>query len=589
MSEAKNENKADTIPEKGEDIVADNTQADDDQQQSSATGKQSEPNKISDDAKASDGHPPKKPGGSKLTVPAGTQGESSLYYNPKHTAYSRVGESVQKINGKKKSWADAAREDDMMRGDYYDSYLQHMAALNGDEAVNEMIRKNPELAQQLHQMNMADGAATAARGTGGSGATEEEKAARRERIRARREEKLRNGGDESFEDAGADPKYYRTADGNVKKLPGFAREEFLESIKEGGVPIKSWLIIALAMGIGIYQLRMTIQQTESKGSKRKSGASHAKARGTNKAKSGKKKRPSAAAPEPELDFELDLEPKRGSQQLKKKKSSKKKIVKKPTASPIVDTYQDDNSETDDSTGSDAVDNDTPLATPLSGMANVSSVDTATDELELRSYNEDDRRAIMQVLSEEDGDGAHLFVMEDDDGWVTAGRKSKGAKKNRSPQTSPSVEEAKASSTNASEGAKEGASSPKGAESKVLAPTNDVDGVSSEPHTSSGSEEKKRASAKTKAAAPTLKATNSAPPSSPSKVNPRGLNAQPTPPKSIDTKEEDAALARKLQKQEENMAARELGLDVEEEWEEVSPKKKGRKANLTQSGTAISAN
>ena len=588
MSEAKNENKADTILEKGQDIVADNAQADDDQQQSSATGKQSEPNKISDDAKASDGHPPKKPGGSKLTVPAGTQGESSLYYNPKHTAYSRVGESVQKINGKKKSWADAAREDDMMRGDYYDSYLQHMAALNGDEAVNEMIRKNPELAQQLHQMNMADGAATAARGTGGSGATEEEKAARRERIRARREEKLRNGGDESFEDAGADPKYYRTADGTVKKLPGFAREEFIESIKEGGVPIKSWLIIALAMGIGIYQLRKTIQQTESKGNKRKGGSSHAKARGTNKAKLGKKKRPSAAAPEPELDFELDLEPKRGPQQLKKKKSSKKKIVKKPTASPIVDTYQDDSSKTDDSTGSDAIDNDTPLATPLSGMTNVSSVDTATDELELKSYNEDDRRAIMQVLSEEDGDGAHLFVMEDDDGWVTAGRKSKGAKKNRSPQTSPSVEEAKASSTNASEGAKEGASSPKGAESKVLAPTNDVDGASSGPHTSSGGEEKKWTSAKTKAATPNSKTTKSAPPSSSSKVNPRGQNAQPAPSKSIDTKEDDAALARKLQKEEENMAARELGLDVKEEWEEVSPKKKGRKANLTQPGTTISA-
>ena len=49
------------------------------------------------------------------------------------------------------------------------------------------------------------------------------------------------------------------------------------------------------------------------------------------------------------------------------------------------------------------------------------------------------------------------------------------------------------------------------------------------------------------------------------------------------------MARKLQKQEENMAARELGLDVEEEWEEVSPRKKGRKTNLTQPSTAISAN
>lgn len=602
MSEAKNENKADIASERGEDNAADNTQAED-QQQASSTGKQSEPNKISDDVEASDigstgqqgnGHPPKKPGESKLTVPAGTQGESSLYYNPKHTAYSRVGESVQKINGKKKSWADAAREDDMMRGNYYDSYLQHMAALNGDDAVNEMIRKNPELAQQLHQMNMADGAATAAGSTGGSGATEEEKAARRERIRARKEEKLRTGGDKSFEDASADPKYYQTADGTVKKLPAFAREEFLESIKEGGVPIKSWLIIALAMGIGIYQLRKTTQQTESKGNKRQGGASHAKTRVTNKANLGKKKRQSATAPEvlePELDFELDPEPKRGPKQLKKNKSSKKKRVRKPTASSIIDTYHDSGSQTDDSPSFDAADNDTTLATPSSGTANVSSSDTATDELELKSYNEDDRRAIMQVLSEEDGDGANLLVMEDNDGWVTAGRKSKGAKKHRSPQTSPSVEEPKASSANTSEGAKESASLPKGAEKKVLAPTNDIDSASSEPHASSGSEEKKRASAKTKTAAPNSKMalpkSKFTPPSSSSQANPSGPKPQPSP-KPIDTKEEDAALARKLQKQEENMAARELGFDVEEEWEEVSPKKKGRKANLAQPSTAISA-
>ena len=528
MSETKNENKDRVASEKGvDDNAADNAQAD--ELQSSATGKQTEPNKISDDGKASDGHPPKKPEGSKLTVPAGTQGESSLYYNPKHKAYSRVGESsAQKINGKKKSWADAAREDDMMRGDYYDYYMQHMAALNSDKAANDMMRKNPEFAQQLHEMKVA----------------EEEKAARRERIRARREEKLRTGGDESFEDAGARPKYYRTADGTVKKLPGFAREEFLESIKEGGVPVKSWLIIALAMGIGIYQLRKTIQQTEPKGNNRKGGASHAKARGTNKAKLGKKKRPSEAAPEPELDFELDLEPKRGAKQLKKKKSPKKMIVKKPPASPIVDTYQDD------STSSDTVDNDTPLATPSSGMANVSSAgDKATDELELKpAYNEDDRRAKMQVLSEEDGD----------DGWVTAGRKSKGAKKNRSPQTS--------SITNASEGAKEGASSPKAAapNSKVTLP-------------------------KSKFTPPSSPSPPSPPSPSSSKVNSKGPKAQPSPKSIIDTREEDAALARKLQKQEENMAARELGLDVEEEWEEVSSRKKGRKTNLTQPSTAISAN
>ena len=463
--------------------------------------------------------PPKN---SKLTAPDGGQGESSLYYNPKSKSYSRVGASNTNMK-KKKSWADAAREDDMMRGLSYE-----------------------ELAQQVMQMNMDGDAAFSGMptSTGGSGATEEEKAARRERIRARREERLQNGEGMKFEeDSGATPKYYRTADGNIKKLPGFAREEFLDSIKEGGVPIKSWLIIALAMGFGMYQLRKTIRQAEAKG-KRKGGAA-------NKVKMGKKNRASVVPDviEPELDFELDPEPKRGPKHAKKIKSTKKKRVRKTASVPTAHSP-------------DAVDNDTSLAKSSTGTQTLSAnIASGDNELGLTSYNEDDRRAIMQVLSEEGGrDGANAAASSDDDGWLTAGRKSRVAMKQKSPNHSTSVEEAKAgTSTNAS----------KGKGTKAVTP--DV--------------------TKTKNAAPKSKMTlpkkKSVPSASSEEVKPMPPTARASP-KAIDTKKDDAALARALQRQEENMAAREMGMDVEEEWEEVSPKKKGRKANLPPPGFAVAA-
>jgi len=566
--------------------------------------------KISDDIKANDveesndagsagsqqgnGPLPRKPEGPKLTVPAGTQGEASLYYNPKYpNGPSRVGESVgSNIKSKRKSWADAAREDDMMRGDYYENYLEQMAEINGDDTLIEMIRNNPDMAQKVF---MADEAANVGR-TGGSGATEEEKAARRERIRARREERIRNGEGENFDDAGDTSKYYRTADGTIKKLPGLAREEFLESIKEGGVPIMSWLIIALAMGIGTYQLRKVIRQPEAKGNRRKGGdiraASPAKTRAANKVKMGKMNRPSAAAPEalePELDFELDPEPKRGPKHPKKNKSSKKKRVRKPIANSNAD-----NTETDSSISSDAIGNGTkPSARSSVGMENTTSKvlsdDTGSDELELTSYNEDDRLAIIQVLSEGGGDGANAAAIEDDDGWVTAGRKSKGAKKQLSPEKLPPAEGAKAIVDPSTEGTEviqeETSMAP---EDKESSPTNDSKSGPINLDASCGSKEKKTPTNDPKAAPPKSKVTlpkSESAPSTPSKVNPKGPTAQ-SPPEPIDTKEEDAKLAQKLQKQEENMAAREMGMDVEEEWEEVSPKKKGRKANLAHSSTAI---
>ena len=466
--------------------------------------------------------PPKN---SKLTAPEGGRGESSLYFNPKSKSYSRVGASNTNMK-KKKSWADAAREDDMMRGLSYE-----------------------ELAQQVMQMNMDGDVGSMHTSTGGSGATEEEKAARRERIRARREKRLQNGEGMKFdEDSGATPKYYRTADGTIKKLPGFAREEFLDSIKEGGVPIKSWLIIALAMGFGMYQLRKTIRQAEAKG-RRKGGAA-------NKVKMGKKNRPNVVpdAIEPELDFELDPEPKRGPKHAKKIKSTKKKRVRKTASAPTA-------------LSPDTVDNDTSLAKSSTGTqtlpAKVASGDNnGTDELGLTSYNEDDRRAIMQVLSEEGGrDGTNAAASSDDGGWLTAGRKSRVVMKQKSPNDSTSVEEAKAgTSTNAS----------KGKETKAV---------------SSGVTKTKNAAPKSKKTLPKKKSVPSA---SSEEVKSMPPTARASP-KAIDTKKDDAALARALQKQEENMAAREMGMDVEEEWEEVSsPKKKGRKAKLPPPGFEVAA-
>lgn len=518
--------------------IASDEEAKDHHQQASSAGEEGDtPNKISDhietdsaedtgDADSADNTHAEAtpPNNLKPTVSGGGQGESALYYNPKSKSYSRVGASITNMKKKKSSWADAAREDDMTRGLSYE-----------------------ELAQQVMQMNMDSDVGSIPTSTGGSGATEEEKAARRERIRARREERLQNGEGMKFEeDSGATPKYYRTADGNIKKPPGFAREEFLDSIKEGGVPIKSWLVIALAMGFGMYQLRKTTRQAEAK-DKRKGGASRvaspAKSRAANKVKMGKKNRPSVVpdAIVPELDFELDPEPKRGPKHAKKIKSTKKKRVRKTTPAPTA-------------LSPDAVDNDTSLAKSSTGTqtlpANVASGDNGTDELGLTSYNEDDRRAIMQALSEEGGrDGANAAASSDDGGWLTAGRKSRVAMKQKSPNDSTSADEAKAgTSTNAS----------KGNVTQVVTP-----GVM-----------------KTKDAAPKSKMTSpkkkSVPSASSEEVKPMAPTAR-APPKAIDTKKDDAALARALQEQEENMAAREMGMDVEEEWEEVSStKKKGRK-------------
>ena len=542
--------------------------------------------------------------------------------------------------GRRQSWADAAREDEMMGRNPYVNFMDasDLGDLeNQDDLMDRLLYNNRD-----------------AEGTSATGATEEERKARRERIRARQEEKVVDN-TAAGDDPASTPRYYRAADGSIKKSPSFVREEYLESMKEGGVPIKSWLAIFAVVGVGVYRIYKTVKGPAA-GQKRRKNAAAAlpplKKRSGSKLK-GKKgsggKRINSTSTQsprsrpPDLDPVIDFyseepEPKLEPKQRKKKTAAaRKKRPKKcdlaakhiGTAEPLSDVASPDNDEGKEGekegagasstvpaaaatatatataataatdTATDTATTDTPTGTvtvttvPSSNVVLPAKSTPATGVAsDLQNLNEVDRLAIMQLLAENGED-----VNGDDGEWQTAGRKSKPVKKPKEQRKAlatsttnshPNIDGAKEEKIDAASSAGNTDTDTE-CSATTDAGTDDPEKAakdnSKEEKTDAGGEKKK---GETKAAAPQSNAEESKPTNAESAADKKNEVAAA---QRLKTKEEDAALALKLQQQEESMAAREKGETIDEMWEEV-PKRKNRKkkaaATALTPSTAIAA-
>lgn len=569
-----------------------------------------------------------------------TPQKTSVYGRNGH--YGRgVGSAVEnpsmKVNpgggyklGRRQSWADAAMEDDLSGGlgNPSVSYIRDFANIERKEELMKMLNGDDDNNNDNEDISSA------------TGSTEEEREARRERIRARQEERLSDYTTTAGDDA--THQYYRAADGSIKKLPSFAREEYLESIKEGGIPVKSWLAVVAVVGVGLYQLVKIVKGPEVGRKGRKAAAatpSPAKKRAGGKVKekkgsSGKRIAASAssansprssppdlveAKSDPELDLYIEPEPKpepkRAKKRLTKKKRAKKTIPASTSkqngaAAPASDAITSSSDDNDDKGGkanaaaSSVASSDPVSSEPATATVSATGIDA---DLQLNAYNEDDRRAIVQVLTDDVGDtGA------DDGEWQTAGRKSKASKKPKEQQpkaSAPSNPPLGIDTINQEE--EKDAKSSEQINATSAGTTGDADTDTSAaavaaavaPAEANGSElENNEEEAKTGTAEEKPKdeskgtngqkkkeeesAAKDEEESEAKKSDPATSNSalDDTKVEPLNTQEDDAALARKLQEEEENMAAREKGETVDEMWEEV-PKRRSKKKNAATSNAA----
>ena len=412
----------------------------------------------------------------------GRRGVGSAVRNP--SMKITTGAGLSKL-GRRASWADAARKDDVMGWNPYANFMDasDLGSLGNVENQGDLMDK------LLY--NKPDAGSTSA-----TGATEEERRARRERIRARQEGKQLNYADTVTGDDGTSmPRYYRAADGSIKKLPNFVREEYLESMKEGGVPIKSWLAIGVTLGVGLYHLCKMLTGPGAGSKKQKNAADapsssnkkRSRSKLTGKKGSGGKRVTSTSTSmrsprspsdlESMIDFDFDKpEPAPEHKHPKKKTTvAKKKRPKKSISalkhngsasavSDIVFSVEDKGGEGEigsseasftvtGAAGASAVTPApatvaTPATFPLSDdppLPSKSSPDSAfPSEPQLHTYSEDDRIAKTQMLTKKGED-----VSYNDGEWRTAERNSKIVKKLKEqpkasalPYSQPDVDRAK---------------------------------------------------------------------------------------------------------------------------------------------------
>mmetsp|Transcript_43842 Transcript_43842/g.133488 ORF Transcript_43842/g.133488 Transcript_43842/m.133488 type:complete len:925 (-) Transcript_43842:200-2974(-) len=185
--------------------------------------------------------------------PSGSPVSSDLYSSQNwagRNAGSRSQAGVSANTRMTRSFASAGNGD----ADGYDTYGRESDDspyydLSGMEGLTQ-----DEIYEMLYEEQLL-----AAAGVSRSGLSEEERAARRDRIKRRRESRARaeqgETGSENLgkeDDGKSGPKYFRAADGTVKKIR--SQPEYLEDLMEGGVPIKSWLIVGALLGVGLFQL-----------------------------------------------------------------------------------------------------------------------------------------------------------------------------------------------------------------------------------------------------------------------------------------------------------------------------------------------
>lgn len=259
------------------------------------------------------------------------------------------------------------------------------------QALLKALQEDPDLAAATRK----EAGAEHLKAIGGSGATEEEKAARRERIRARQETRMRDGDGAGL---GAGFSEDGPTDATVKEILEVGNGE-------RGVPVKSWLVIAAVAAIGIYKLHSIFGVPDSK---KKSGS-------TKKAKKGRAKTIKRMDSPPELEW-LDESATKLARKPKKTITKKQRRITNPSPKPMANVGPHTVNISSDENGKAPRGDDT-------STASMSSANSSIAAPELGPFGDD--RPIEGVMEAATGgaDGG-----ADDGAWQTAQRKSKKTKK-----------------------------------------------------------------------------------------------------------------------------------------------------------------
>jgi len=543
--------------------------------------------------------------------------------------------------------------------------------------------------------DLAAAAAAAAAADAAAAEKAKERAERRARQKKRQEAREKRG----KLNENTESRYYRAADGTVKKLG--SQPDYLESMMEKGLPIKQWLFICVLLGACAYQLWKTVSGSmktsgsymlnmkktigqrgvtlkkkgkklkgrKSGGSKQnistqvKKGPSRSISRSLGKGGSGSVVKNADTTPEIESEDTTEQADMANAELSPKKKATKKKKSKKlktdvvtPTKkvesekeseseSPAKEEEKESESqppgkkeekesesqppakngkkekESESQSHAKNVEKEkesesgsmpatpTPSDEPSSMVtAKPSEKETPTVEREpkvdLDGYNEDDRRAIMMILSDENA--------SDEGEWKSVGRSARARKAARQkykqsrhqeinkksiPETKQSIDSIKKTKDDTSLAEKADASSTDKAEASSssssdsqMKPSSQDDEAKVEKNGQSTSSEAKSSveSTKTDAEAPNTikngdpnKEEEHQKPANGENIADKAINNVALPTETattgseIPSTEDDAALARRLQMEEEKgMALDEKSAKGDDGgWETVTKKKK----------------
>jgi len=543
--------------------------------------------------------------------------------------------------------------------------------------------------------DLAAAAAAAAAADAAAAEKAKERAERRARQKKRQEAREKRG----KLNENTESRYYRAADGTVKKLG--SQPDYLESMMEKGLPIKQWLFICVLLGACAYQLWKTVSGSmktsgsymlnmkktigqrgvtlkkkgkklkgrKSGGSKQnistqvKKGPSRSISRSLGKGGSGSVVKNADTTPEIESEDTTEQEDMANAELSPKKKATKKKKSKKlktdvvtPTKkvesekeseseSPAKEEEKESESQPPGKKEEKESESQPPAkngkkekesesqshaknvekekesesgsmpATPTPSDEPSSMVTTKPSEKEtptverepkvdLDGYNEDDRRAIMMILSDENA--------SDEGEWKSVGRSARARKAARQkykqsrhqeinkksiPETKQSIDSIKKTKDDTSLAEKADASSTDKAEASSssssdsqMKPSSQDDEAKVEKNGQSTSSEAKSSveSTKTDAEAPNTikngdpnKEEEHQKPANGENIADKAINNVALPTETattgseIPSTEDDAALARRLQMEEEKgMALDEKSAKGDDGgWETVTKKKK----------------
>ena len=318
-----------------------------------------------------------------------------------------------------------------------DALLQ---ALQDDSELAEMVYREFEGELRREREEEEEGGGDGGGGGGGgrgSAATEEERAARRERIRARQVARKRGGEPVAGAEAGEGPAFRRGPGGSAqRRVGGTHREEILVGMREGGVPVKSWLLITAALGLGLYRLFGMLREPDRARSPGKRGSPERRRRMAGRS-TGRESGEEALASIPQEWLEggeggAGPSPKRGRKAGRKRRSPRRT----PRAAPGADAgpgdgaassdEDEDEDEVGEVDGSDAAaeDGPSPPRTSFSGGEEVRPA------------------AIPDPPGGGEGWGGDPDSL-DGGGWQTAGRRARGGRagrERRQAQAAPAAEE-----------------------------------------------------------------------------------------------------------------------------------------------------